>query len=95
MSDPRTFTDSVGVTWTVHCIISSPMSQKLVRVLGEERRRGGWLLFRSEEGERRRLSPYPKDWVDLSDWMLERWCMKAAVVPPAPERRSVDKNPPS
>jgi hypothetical protein len=91
---PRSFTDSVGVTWSVHEIVSRPLSPNLARMLGGERRTRGWLLFQTADGEKRRLNPYPDDWVDLSDWMLERWCMRAAHVPPAPARRVQDQTPP-
>ena len=92
---PRAFTDSVGVTWSVHEIVSRPMSANLARVLGGDRRVGGWLLFQSADGDRRRLAPYPDDWVDISDWTLERWCMKAIRVPPGPARRTLDHEPPA
>lgn len=91
---PREFTDSVGMAWTVREIIPGPMPPKLGALLGGERRRGGWLLFVSAEGERRRLSPVPIDWGGLTDVDLEKHCLRARRVPPGPERRSEDREPP-
>ena len=87
----RHFTDSVGVAWTV-CEITSPsLAGALARVLERDRRRGGWLVFESDDGDKRRLAPYPPDWGSISAFELERWCMRATRVPPAPERRAEDK----
>jgi hypothetical protein len=91
--EPLTFTDTVGVTWTVREITPSPMPRKLLQMLGEDRRRGGWLLFWSDEGEKRRLSPVPQNWDRLSRFEIERWCMRATRVPPAPARRAADRDP--
>ena len=38
------------------------------------------------EDDKRRLAPYPPDWRTMSTFELERWCMKATRVPPAPPR---------
>ena len=90
---PREFTDSVGTTWTVREIAPGPMPPKLEQLLGEDRRRGGWLLFLSAMGERRRLAPVPEGWAALSNVDLEGWCMRARRVPPAPARRTEDREP--
>ncbi len=87
---PRAFTDSVGASWTVREITPGPMPEKLSQLLGEERRRGGWLLFISEQGEKRRLAPVPQGWAGMSERDLETQCMRARRVPPAPERRAED-----
>ena len=86
----RSFTDSVGVDWTVREIGSPTLTQTLAKVLKSDRRRSGWLVFESTEGDKRRLSPYPLDWRTVSTFELERWCMKATRVPPAPARRAED-----
>ena len=91
---PVTFTDSSGVTWDVRHITPGPMPPKLLHMLREDRRAGGWLLFLSRQGEKRRLSPVPTDWSEASDAQLERWCGGAKRVPPAPERRELDRRPP-
>ena len=86
----RSFTDSVGVNWTVREIGSPTLTQTLAKVLKTNRRRNGWLVFESSEGDKRRLAPYPPDWRTVSMFELERWCMKATRVPPAPARRAED-----
>jgi hypothetical protein len=86
----RSFTDSVGVNWTVREIGSPTLTQTLAKVLKTDRRRSGWLVFESSEGDKRRLAPYPPDWRTVSMFELERWCMKAMRVPPAPARRAQD-----
>ncbi|MFN2566477.1 MAG: hypothetical protein ABR499_15885 [Gemmatimonadaceae bacterium] len=90
---PRAFTDSLGATWTVREITPGPMPEKLSQMLGQDRRRGGWLLFLSDKGEKRRLSPVPQGWAGFSEDDLEAWCMRARRVPPAPARRSEDREP--
>ena len=86
----RSFTDSVGVDWTVREIDSPTLTQTLAKVLNTDRRRSGWLVFESSEGDKRRLVPYPPDWRTVSTFELERWCMRATRVPPAPARRAQD-----
>jgi hypothetical protein len=86
----RSFTDSVGVNWSVREIGSPTLTQTLAKVLKTDRRRSGWLVFESSEGDKRRLAPYPPDWRTVSMFELERWCMKATRVPPAPARRAED-----
>ncbi|HEY2065971.1 MAG TPA: hypothetical protein VGG84_08410 [Gemmatimonadaceae bacterium] len=86
----RTFVDSVGVEWTAREIAGPELTGKLATLLEHDRRRGGWLVFESADGEKRRLVPYPLDWRTISDFELERWCMRAVRVPPAPSRRAED-----
>lgn len=86
----RTFVDGVGVEWTAREIASPQLPGKLATLLEHDRRRGGWLVFESAEGEKRRLAPYPPDWRTMSDFELERWCMRAERVPPGPARRAED-----
>jgi hypothetical protein len=45
--------------------------------------------------DKRRLSPYPPDWRSMSAFEIERWCMRAIAVPPAPERRAEDHGSPT
>ena len=73
----RTFRDMVGVEWTAREIAGPELTGKLATLLEHDRRRGGWLVFESAEGEKRRLVPYPPDWRTISDFELERWCMRA------------------
>ena len=86
----RTFVDNVGVDWTVREIASPAMTSTLVKLLEHDRRRGGWLVFESVDGDKRRLAPYPPDWRTLSPFELARWCMRATPVPPGPARRAED-----
>jgi hypothetical protein len=92
---PREFADSLGVTWTVREITPGPMPPKLRQLLGDDRRLGGWLLFISGKGERRRLTPVPAGWASLSDIELETCCTRAQRVPPGPQRRPEDREPPA
>jgi len=87
----RTFTDSEDVRWEVREIRSHELPERLAKLLGDnDRRRSGWLVFESSDGEKRRLSPFPPDWDTISEFELERWCMRALRVPPAPARRKED-----
>lgn len=86
----RTFTDDSGVRWTIREIQNPTMPESLAKLLGNDRRRSGWLLFESEVGERRRLAPYPEDWATVSEFEIVRWCAKATRVPPGPARRRQD-----
>jgi len=75
--DTRAFVDCVGTAWTVTEV--QPLVDVSTRWMLQPHpeRRGGWLLFESDEGERRRLAPFPADWRTISDFELERWCMRA------------------
>ena len=86
----RTFVDTVGVEWTVREIASPSLAGALAKLLEHDRRKSGWLVFESEDGEKRRLVPYPPDWRTMSPFEIERWCMRARRVPPAPARRAED-----
>ncbi len=90
MVTTRDFVDSVSVEWTVREIAITQLEGTLARVLEHDRRKGGWLVFESTEGEKRRLTPYPPDWRTMSAYEIERWCMRATRVPPAPARRKQD-----
>jgi hypothetical protein len=85
----RQYVDSCGVEWTVREIATTTLST-VTRVFEHDRRRSGWLVFESVDGEKRRLAPYPPDWRTISTFELERWCMKAMKVPPGPARRAED-----
>jgi hypothetical protein len=86
----RSFMDTEGLEWSVREIASPELTGKLAKILEHDRRKGGWLVFESSEGEKRRLAPYPPDWRTLSAYEMERWCMRAIRVPPGPARRSED-----
>jgi hypothetical protein len=86
----RTFMDTEGTEWTVREIASPELTGHLAKILEHDRRRGGWLVFESPAGDKRRLAPYPPDWRTLSAYEMERWCMRAVPVPPGPARRVGD-----
>ena len=86
----RSFVDTVGLEWTVREIGTPNMSPTLARLMSYDRRSGGWLVFESVDGEKRRLAPYPPDWRTMSSFEIARWCMRATHVPPAPARRAED-----
>jgi hypothetical protein len=86
----RSFVDIDGLEWIVREIDGPSLAGTLAKVLENDRRRGGWLVFESAEGTKRRLSPYPPDWRAISEYELERWRMRAMPVPPGPARRAED-----
>ena len=71
----RTFVDSAGVEWTVWAV--HPEDRQVTRAT---RLRGtysqGWLAFESEAGKRR-LTPIPAGWEQVSEAELERMCTTA------------------
>jgi hypothetical protein len=93
----RTFRSALGVDWLVHHVEPQAFSPTLARlqetardVHGGERRQP-WLVFVSPDGTKRRLTPVPPEWTKCSAAELELMCMRAALVPPAPARRNVDR----
>ena len=86
----RRFVDSVGLSWTVYRILPQAMLEGAVTLLPHADRRRGWLLFESADGDRRRLTPYPGDWAEISPFEIERWCMRATPIEELPARRSTD-----
>jgi hypothetical protein len=91
LTPPRSFVDGEAMEWTVREIQSHALPERLAQLLGNaDRRRSGWLVFESADGEKRRLSPFPDDWGTVTAFELERWCMRAVLVPPAPARRKED-----
>jgi hypothetical protein len=84
------FTDSSGTLWTVSEIARLEFSEKLMTLLPHPERRGGWLLFESEQGERRRYSPIPDKWRDLSADVLEGFLDTAMLAADLEHRRRDD-----
>jgi hypothetical protein len=72
----REFADNDGVRWTVREIIPEPRSVLYRTLLTRPGYENGWLSFRSESLSCR-IAPFPKNWRVISDYELERWCMKA------------------
>ena len=91
----REFTSPDGVQWTVWSVTPQDMSVALKRLTGSgEDRRTPWLAFQSSTGSKRRLTPVPPDWESSDDAALIALWDGAALVPPAPGRRSKDVAPP-
>ena len=86
--DTRAFIDCVGTGWTVTEVRPLVDLSSTWLLQPHPERRSGWLLFESDEGERRRLAPFPADWRAITDFELERWCMRALARPG--ERRRHD-----
>jgi hypothetical protein len=75
-SSVRDFTDSNGLRWTVREIIPEMRITDRRTLLTRPGYENGWLSFRSE-GMSYRIAPYPGSWRTISEYELERWCMKA------------------
>ena len=67
----REITDDLGRVWLVWDVIPS--------VVVKEELREGWLAFETSR-EKRRLTPFPDDWANLSDAELLELLGKAAAV---------------
>lgn len=83
----RTLTDSTGVTWTVFEVKRQGTEVQwsyLPEEFGE-----GWLCFESAV-TKRRLTPIPIRWRELSDEELERMLQRAQIAN-RPNRDSVDR----
>jgi hypothetical protein len=80
------FTDSGGVRWTVSEIAKMDFSERLMSLLPHPERRQGWLLFESQNGERRRYAPVPPNWKSYPPSALEQ-CLGSAVAASAVEQR--------
>jgi hypothetical protein len=72
----REFVDGDGVRWTVREIIPEPRATLHRTLLTRPGYENGWLSFRSSEMACR-IAPFPQGWRSISDYEMERWCMKA------------------
>ena len=59
------FVDSMGRDWMVREVKDPNLAMIPTYLLTDPEFARGWLLFESS-GEKRRLAPYPDDWVHLS-----------------------------
>ena len=76
----REFRDRNGVEWRAWSVIPGRASAKAQRYLGELR--SGWLAFETLDGRaRRRLAPFPADWMSLSDADIEQLLESAVEAP--------------
>jgi hypothetical protein len=84
------FIDGAGIRWTVSEIARFDFSERLISLLPHSERRGGWLLFESEGGDRRRLAPIPENWRSLSAYALDDHLGRAAMAGKNENRRRTD-----
>src|SRR6476469_1774955 len=75
-SSSRDFIDSNGLRWTVREIIPEMRTSDRRTLLTRPGYENGWLSFRCE-GMSCRIAPYPESWRTISEYELERWCMRA------------------
>lgn len=85
------FVDRSGIVWTVSEIARLDFSERVMSLLPHPERRRGWLLFESERGERRRFTPIPENWKQLSSLKLEECLTKAVVAATGEHRRREDQ----
>lgn len=90
----RSFLDDNGVRWEVREICDRALAIVPARHLRRPEFADGWLLFTADDGRRRRLAPYPRDWHASSDGELRSLCNHALVVgmlpsPPEPGAREL------
>ena len=84
------FDDGEGIRWTVSEIARLEFSERLMALLPHAERRGGWLLFESDRGDRRRLAPIPSGWQDLPATVLESHLADAIPAGTNEHRRRTD-----
>jgi len=75
-SSVREFVDSNGVHWAVREIIPEMRVTERRTLLTRPGYENGWLSFRCEALSCR-IAPFPPTWRTISEYELERWCMKA------------------
>ena len=85
-SRSREFMDSNGLQWTVREIVPEMRTSDRRTLLTRPGYENGWLSFRSE-GISCRIAPYPGSWATISEYELERWCMKARDAARVREKR--------
>ena len=82
----RDFTDSKGIRWLVWSTTPSAGS-----VLAGDMQKG-WLTFESD-GERRRLTPVPRDWEEAATDRMELYCRAAQPVSRSTPIRGISQQP--
>ena len=87
----RIFVDEQGTEWEVREIHVPHLSVVPRHLLPHPEYAEGWLLFTSES-QRRRIAPFPADWLSLPADELARCCrcaVPARSAPDDPARRRV------
>ena len=77
------FVDSKGRDWFVREVKDPNLAMIPPYLLTDPEFARGWLLFESSD-EKRRLAPYPDDWIHFSVRQLEESCLHATRVEPLP-----------
>lgn len=77
------YMDSKGRDWTVREVKDPNLAMIPPYLLTAPEFARGWLLFESS-GEKRRLAPYPDDWIHFSVRQLEECCLHATRLDPVP-----------
>jgi hypothetical protein len=77
------YVDAEGRHWVVREVRDPNLAMIPPHLLTRPEFAEGWLLFESE-GEKRRLAPYPDDWMTLSVKQLDQWRMRARRIDPVP-----------
>jgi hypothetical protein len=75
-SSVREFLDNDGVRWSVQEIVPEPRATRNRTLLTRPGYENGWLCFRTE-GMTCRIAPFPANWRTISEYEIERWCMRA------------------
>ena len=77
------FVDSKGRDWMVREVNDPNLAMIPPHLLTDPEFARGWLLFESS-GDKRRLAPYPDDWIHLPVRQLEECCLHATRLDPVP-----------
>ncbi|GAC1659505.1 MAG: hypothetical protein NVS4B3_27970 [Gemmatimonadaceae bacterium] len=75
------FIDGSGVHWEVRELQSPGLQGIAPEQMSLPEFRNGWLLFTADNGERRRLAPFPADWRSLSHHGLASLAARARRAP--------------
>lgn len=77
------YVDGEGRHWVVREVRDPNLAMIPPHLLTQPEFAGGWLLFETA-GEKRRLAPYPDDWMQLSVRQLDVWRTRASRIDPVP-----------
>ena len=74
----RTFQDAKGRTWQVWTVLPTFVERRLTPPSPED---PPVIERRLRPSEKRRLAPYPPEWVDFTEGQLVELCAQASQVP--------------